>query len=64
MNRRQTLEMVDVRNEQSDASLRRARLGERRRRRVDEMVVAEDAFVQILKNGPLAEWESAEALLP
>jgi len=45
---REPLEMIDVGNEQRDGAPRRARLSQGSRRRVDEIVVGEDAFVEML----------------
>jgi hypothetical protein len=59
VNGREPLEVIDVGNEQRDGAPRRARLREGSRRRVDESIVAEDAFVKMLEDGSLTEWESA-----
>jgi hypothetical protein len=48
MHGRQPLEMIDVRDEQRDGAPRRARLSEGSRRCVDEVIVGEDALVEML----------------
>jgi hypothetical protein len=45
---REPLEMIDVGNEQRDGAPRRGRLSQGSRRRVDKIVVPEDAFVEML----------------